>query len=98
MTGVRFADAGRLRIPRSSCLSLEEFEDPVAPFEAAFQGRRRASMGNPKPAFASTFIGGPAVDAGEWAGFPAHLPEDLCCSVVQGRLFGMSQSKAHQLS
>ena len=51
MTGVRFADvqARPAEFLNLTSLTLEEFEALVAPFEAAFQGRRGASMGNPGP-------------------------------------------------
>ena len=59
MTGVRFADvqARPAEFLNLTSLTLEEFEVLVAPFEAAFQGRRGASMGNPEPPVASLFIG-----------------------------------------
>ena len=57
MTGVRFAEvqARPAEFLNLTSLALEEFE--VAPFEAAFQGRRGGSMGNPEPAVAPPFIG-----------------------------------------
>ena len=57
MTGVRFADvqARPAEFLNLTSLTLEEFE--VAPFEAAFQGRRGASMANPEPPVASRFTG-----------------------------------------
>ena len=60
MTGVRFADvqARPAEFLNLTSLTLEEFEVLVAPFEAAFQARRRgASMGNPEPPVASPFTG-----------------------------------------
>src|SRR5688500_5403865 len=94
MTGVRFADVqGRpaefLNLTR---LTLEEFE--VAPFEAAFQGRRGASMGNLEPLHRLSDL--PAGNAGRSAVLPAHYLKTYAVQVVQGRLFGMSQSKANQ--
>ena len=49
----------------------------MAPFEAAFQGRRGASMGNPEPPVASPLSDLPAGNAGRSVVLPAHLPEDL---------------------
>jgi len=51
MAGVRFADVqGRpAEFLNLTSLTLDEFEALVAPFEAAFQGRRGGSMGNPEP-------------------------------------------------
>jgi hypothetical protein len=59
MTGVRFADvqARPAEFLNLTSLTLEEFEALVAPFEAAFQGRRGASMGNREPPVDSPFIG-----------------------------------------
>ena len=73
MTGVRFAEvqARPAEFLNLTSLALEEFE--VAPFEAAFQGRRGASMGNPEPLHRLL----PAGNAGRSAVLPAHLPEDL---------------------
>ena len=75
MTGIRFADVqGRpAEFLNLTSLTLEEFEALVAPFEAAFQGRRGASMGNPEPLHRLL----PAVNAGRSAVLPAHLLEDL---------------------
>jgi hypothetical protein len=77
MTGVRFADvqARPAEFLNLTSLTLEEFEALVAPFEAAFQGRRGASMGNPEPLHRLSDL--PAVNAGRSAVLPAHLPEDL---------------------
>jgi hypothetical protein len=77
MTGVRFADVqGRpAEFLNLTSLTLEEFEALVAHFEAAFQGRRGASMGNPEPLHRLSNL--PAGNAGRSAVLPAHLPEDL---------------------
>ena len=59
MTGVRFADvqARPAEFLNLTSLTLEEFEVLVAPFEAAFQGRRGALMENRGPPVASPSIG-----------------------------------------
>jgi hypothetical protein len=59
MTGVRFADvqARPAEFLNLTSLTLEEFEVLVAPFEAAFQGRRGASMENREPPVASPSTG-----------------------------------------
>src|ERR687897_3078320 len=77
MTGVRFADvqARPAEFLNLTSLTLEEFEALVAPFEAAFQGRRGASMGNSEPLHRLPDL--PAGNAGRSAVLPAHLPEDL---------------------
>ena len=77
MTGVRFADvqARPAEFLNLTSLTLEEFEVLVAPFEAAFQGRRGASMGNREPLHRLPDL--PAGNAGRSPVFPAHLPEDL---------------------
>ena len=63
MTGVRFADVqGRpAEFLNLTSLTLEEFEVLVAPFEAAFQGRRGGSMGNPEPP-----VGSPSTGPARW--------------------------------
>ena len=59
MTGVRFADvqARPAEFLNLTSLTLEEFEVLVAPFEAAFQGRRGASMENRELPVASPSTG-----------------------------------------
>ena len=99
MTGVRFADvqARPAEFLNLTSLTLEEFEALVAPFEAAFQGRRGGSMANPEPPVASRFIG-PARCQRRKIGCSScsHYLKTYAVQVVQGRLFGMSQSKANQ--
>ena len=77
MTGVRFADVqGRpAEFLNLTSLTLEEFEVLVAPFEAAFQGRRGALMENRGPLHRLSDL--PAGNAGRPAVLCAHLPEDL---------------------
>src|SRR3954452_9622214 len=99
MTGVRFADvqARPAEFLNLSSLTLEEFEVLVAPFE--FQDHMAAWRLDGKPRTARRFT--------VYRTCPLATPEDrlfflltyLKTYAVQvGRLFGMSQSKANQLS
>jgi len=58
--------------------------------------RRGASMGNPGPPAGLPCTRTALADAGRAIVLPPHLPQDLPLQVVQGRLFGMGQSKANQ--
>ena len=101
MTGVRFADvqARPAEFLNLTSLTLEEFEALVAPFEAAFQDHMAAWRLDGKPRTARRFT--------VYRTCPLATPEDrlfflltylktYAVQVVQGRLFGMSQSKANQ--
>src|ERR671910_126815 len=101
MTGVRFADVqGRpAEFLNLTSLTLEEFEVLVAPFEAAVQDYMAAWRLDGKPRTARRFT--------VYRTCPLATPEDrlfflltylktYAVQVVQGRLFGMSQSKANQ--
>src|SRR6187431_1716433 len=92
MCGVRFADVqGRpAEFLNLTSLTLEEFQALVAPFEAAFQGRCGASMGNLEPLHRLL----PAVNAGRSAVLPAHLPEDLRRSGGPGTAVRQEQSQS----
>ena len=59
MAGVRFADvqARPAEFLNLTSLTLEEFEALVAPFEAAFQGRRGGSTANREPPVGSPSTG-----------------------------------------
>jgi len=100
MTGVRFADvqARPAEFLNLTSLTLEEFEALVAPFEAAFQDHMAAWRLDGKPRTARRFT--------VYRTCPLATPEDrlfflltylktYAVQVVQGRLFGMSQSKAN---
>ena len=100
MTGVRFADvqARPAEFLNLTSLTLEEFEVLVAPFEAAFQDHMAAWRLDGKPRTARRFT--------VYRTCPLATPEDrlfflltylktYAVQVVQGRLFGMSQSKAN---
>src|SRR3989442_4782038 len=80
-------------------LTLEEFQQLVPPFEAAFQAHMAAWRLDGKPRTASRFT--------VYQNCPLPTPEErlffiltylktYALQVVQGRLFGMRQSKAHQ--
>jgi hypothetical protein len=101
MIGVRFADvqARPAEFLNLTSLTLEEFEVLVAPFEAAFQDHMAAWCLDGKPRTARRFT--------VYRTCPLATPEDrlfflltylktYAVQVVQGRLFGMSQSKANQ--
>jgi len=80
-------------------VTLDEFQQLVPPFEAAFQARMAAWRMDGKPRTARQFS--------VYKNCPLPTPEDrlfflltylktYALQVVQGRLFGMGQSKAHQ--
>jgi hypothetical protein len=80
-------------------LPLDEFQQLVPPFEAAFQAHMAAWRLDGKPRTARRFS--------VYQNCPLPTPEDrlfflftylktYSLQVVQGRLFGMGQSKAHQ--
>src|SRR2546428_11131787 len=80
-------------------LTLDEFQQLVPPFEAAFQAHMAAWRLDGKPRTARRFT--------VYNNCPLPTPEDrllfilayvktYSLQVVQGRLFGMGQSKAHQ--
>src|SRR5215469_9038460 len=80
-------------------LTLDEFQQLVSPFEAAFQGHMAMWRLDGKPRTARQFS--------VYKNCPLPTPEDrlfflltylktYSMQVVQGRLFGMGQSKANQ--
>src|SRR5712691_749192 len=80
-------------------LTLDEFQQLVPPFEAAFQAHMAAWRLDGKPRTARRFT--------VYENCPLPTPEDrlfflltylktYALQMVQGRLFGMGQSKAHQ--
>src|ERR1700688_3483391 len=101
MSGVRFADV-RLRPTEFldfTSLTLEEFECLLPAFEAAFQAHMADWCLDGKPRTARRFS--------VYQTCPLAAPEDrllflltylktYALQVVQGRLFGMGQSKANQ--
>src|SRR6266478_6206574 len=101
MAGVQFTElqSRPMEFLDFTSLPLDEFQQLVPPFEAAFQGRMAAWRMDGKPRTARRFT----VDKN----CPLPTPEDRllfilvylktsALQVVQGRLFGMGQSKAHQ--
>src|SRR5712664_3185277 len=101
MAGLRFADlrSRPLEFLDFTSLTLDEFQQLVPPFEAAFQARMPAWRMDGKPRTARRFS--------VYKNCPLPTPEDrllfilvylktYALQVVQGRLFGMVQGKANQ--
>src|SRR5215217_9549462 len=101
MAGVRFADlqSRPTEFLDFTSLTLDEFQQLVLPFEAAFQAHMAAWRLDGKPRTARRFT--------VYENCPLPTPEDrlfflltylktYSLQVVQGRLFGMGQSKANQ--
>src|SRR5207342_795610 len=101
MVGVRFTELQTrpLAFLDFTSLTLEEFQQLVPPFETAFHARMTAWRLDGKPRTARRFT--------VYKNCPLPTPEDrlffiltylktYSLQVVQGRLFGMGQSKANQ--
>ena len=101
MASVRFTDvqARPTEFLDLTSLTLDEFQQLVPPFEAAFHAHMRAWRLDGKPRTARQFS--------VYKNCPLPTPEDrllfilayvktYSLQVVQGRLFGMGQSKANQ--
>jgi Helix-turn-helix of DDE superfamily endonuclease len=101
MAGVRFADlqSRPTEFLDLTSVTLDEFQQLVPPFEAAFQAHMAAWRLDGKPRTARQFT--------VYKNCPLPTPEDrlffiltylktYALQVVQGRLFGMGQSKANQ--
>jgi len=101
MAGVRFADlqSRPTEFLDFTSLTLDEFQQLVPPFEDAFQTHMAAWRLDGKPRTARQFR--------VYKNCPLPTPEDrlfflltylktYSLQVVQGRLFGMGQSKANQ--
>src|SRR5919106_2143630 len=101
MAGVRFTDvqARPTEFLDLTSVTLDEFEQLIPPFEAAFQAHMAAWRLDGKPRTARQFA--------VYKNCPLPTPEDrlfflltslktYALQVVQGRLFGMRQSKANQ--
>ena len=100
MTSVRFTDvqARPTEFLDFTSLTLDEFQQLVPPFEAAFHAHLAAWRLDGKPRTVRQFI--------VYKNCPLPTPEDrlffilvylktYALQVVQGRLFGMGQSKAN---
>src|SRR6266480_8031839 len=101
MASVRFIDVQShpTEFLEVTSLTLDEFQQLVPPFEAAFQAHMAAWRLDGKPRTARQFR--------VYKNCPLPTPEDRllfilayvktsALQVLQGRLFGMGQSKAHQ--
>src|SRR2546425_6839487 len=101
MAGVRFADVQTrpTEFLDLTSLTLDEFQQLVPPFEAAFHAHMSAWRLDGKPRTARRFT--------VYQNCPLPTPEDrlffiltylktYALQVVQGRLFGMVQGKANQ--
>src|SRR5439155_24823708 len=101
MAGLRFAElhSRPMAFLDFTSVTLDEFQQRVPPFEAAFQARMAAWRLDGKPRTARRFT--------VYENCPLPTPEDrllfilaylktYALQVVQGRLFGMGQSKANQ--
>jgi len=101
MAGLRFADlqSRPMEFLDFTSVTLDEFQQLVPPFEAAFQARMTAWRMDGKPRTARQFS--------VYQNCPLPTPEDrlfflltylktYALQVVQGRLFGMVQGKANQ--
>src|ERR671910_248236 len=101
MAGLRFTalQSRPLEFLDFTSVTLDEFQQLVPPFEAAFHAQMAAWRMDGKPRTARRFT--------VYKNCPLPTPEDrllfilvylktYALQVVQGRLFGMGQSKAHQ--
>src|SRR3989441_1081604 len=101
MAGLRFAalQSRPMEFLDFTSVTLDEFQQLVPPFETAFQARMAAWQMDGKPRTARRFT--------VYKNCPLPTPADrlffilvylktYALQVVQGRLFGMRQSKAHQ--
>src|SRR5881409_548400 len=101
MAGLRFTDlqSRPMEFLDFTSLTLDEFQQLVPPFEAAFHARMAAWRMDGKPRTARRFT--------VYQNCPLLTPEDrllfiltylktYALQVVQGRLFGMVQGKANQ--
>src|SRR5207253_10888145 len=101
MAGVRFADLQTrpLEFLDFTSLTLDEFQQLVPPFEAAFHTRMAAWRLDGKPRTARQFAvykNCPLPTPEERLFFILAYVKTYALQVVQGRLFGMGQSKANQ--
>jgi Helix-turn-helix of DDE superfamily endonuclease len=101
MAGIRFTDlqARPTEFLDFTSLTLDEFQQLVPPFEAAFQAHMVAWRLDGKPRTArqfSVYKNCPLPTPEERLFFILTYLKTYSLQVVQGRLFGMGQSKANQ--
>src|SRR6201982_1358469 len=101
MASVRFTDvqARPTEFLDLTSLTLDEFQQLVPPFEAAFQAHMAAWRLDGKPRTArrfSVYQNCPLPTPEERLLFILAYVKTYSLQVVQGRLFGMGQSKANQ--
>src|SRR5215831_13811905 len=101
MASVQFADMQfrPVEFLDFTSLTLDEFQQLVPPFEAAFQAHMRAWRLDGKPRTArqfSVYQNCPLPTSEDRLFFILTYLKTYALQVVQGRLFGMRQSKAHQ--
>jgi hypothetical protein len=101
MAGLRFADlrSRPMEFLDFTSVTLDEFQQLVSPFEAAFQARMPAWQMDGKPRTArrfSVYQNCPLPTPEDWLLFILVYLKTYVLQVVQGRLFGMVQGKANQ--
>ena len=101
MGTLRFADlqSRPTEVLDLTSLTIEEFRELVLPFEAAFQGHMAAWRLDGQPRTArryATYTNCPLPTPEARLLFILVYLKTYLLQVVQGRLFGMGQSKAHQ--
>jgi hypothetical protein len=101
MAGVRFAElqSRPLEFLDFTSLTLDEFQQLVPPFEAAFHARMAAWRMDGKPRSARRFAvykNCPLPTSQDRLFFILTYLKTYTLQVVQGRLFGMVQGKANQ--
>jgi len=101
MASVRFADmqSRPMEFLDFTSLTLDEFQQLVPPFEAAFQAHMAAWCLDGKPRTArrfSVYQNCPLPTLEDRLLFILAYVKTYSLQVVQGRLFGMGQSKANQ--
>src|SRR5438093_7989654 len=101
MASIRFTDvqARPSEFLDLTSLTLEEFQQLVPPFETAFQAHRAAWRLDGKPRIARRFTvykNCPLPTPADRLFFMLVYLKTYALQVLQGRLFGMGQSKANQ--
>jgi Helix-turn-helix of DDE superfamily endonuclease len=101
MVSVRFLDvqARPTEFLDFTSLTLDEFQQLLPPFEAAFQAHMATWRLDGKPRTARQFAvykNCPLPTPEDWLLFILAYVKTYSLQVVQGRLFGMGQSKANQ--